>query len=210
MHGGPAEVEGHTRMHVVPFPLPTPLPTPPTRRVREAMRAAKAAQQAEQAQQQQQGGGGEDGDEDFSSHMRRKLEEKRKAMGIEQPAVAAEQQQEQQRQRKGGDEPELDYGEGSEEETDEEEDEEGAQAGSGCLLGRGVDKLACPMPCWQAAAPHHAAPAEPSSLCVPPPHPPCAQPRASGRGWRTRAGAANPRLLWWPPASRSRWPTRSC
>lgn len=90
-------------------------------RVREAMRAAKAQQQAEQ--QQQAGSGGEEDGDDFGSHMRRKLEEKRKAMGIEQPAAAAAQQQEQQRHRTGGDEPELDYGEGSEEGEEEEEEE---------------------------------------------------------------------------------------
>ncbi|PRW58227.1 peptidyl-prolyl cis-trans isomerase CYP57 [Chlorella sorokiniana] len=90
-------------------------------RVREAMRAAKA-QQAAQAEQQQ-GSGGEGGEEDFTSHMRRKLEEKRKAMGIEQPA--ARQQEQQRQEQKGGEEPELDYGEGSEEEEEEEQDDEG-------------------------------------------------------------------------------------
>lgn len=83
-------------------------------RVREAMRAAKAAQKDAGPAEAE----GEDGDDvgegDFGSRMRSQMQAKRKAMGVEQPAAAAEQE---------GNQPELDYGESDGEAAEEEQAE---------------------------------------------------------------------------------------
>jgi peptidyl-prolyl cis-trans isomerase SDCCAG10 len=76
-------------------------------RVREAMRAAKAAQQETDGGDE---AGGDDGD--FGSHMLKRMQAKRKAMGIEERQPGADAAAQEQGR---GQEPELDYGESEEE-----------------------------------------------------------------------------------------------